>query len=67
MTAYRREAQSTAQRERMVRRQLSPDFLDPAHEWRRLFAEAWGTFLLVVVAAGGGVVPPGAVGSSPWE
>ena len=35
---------------------MSPDFLDPAHEWRRLFAEAWGTFLLVVVAAGGGVV-----------
>lgn len=40
----------------MVRKQLSPDFLDPAHEWRRLFAETWGTFLLVVVAAGGGVV-----------
>lgn len=40
----------------MVRQQLSPDFLDPAHEWRRLFAEAWGTFLLVVVAAGGGIV-----------
>ena len=40
----------------MVRQQLSPDFLDPAHEWRRLFAEAWGTFLLVLVAAGGGVV-----------
>ena len=27
-----------------------------AHEWRRLFSEAWGTFLLVVVAAGAGVV-----------
>jgi aquaporin Z len=27
------------------------DFLESAHEWRRLFAEAWGTFLLVVVAA----------------
>jgi len=40
----------------MVRKQLSPDFLDPGHEWRRLFAEAWGTFLLVLVAAGGGVV-----------
>ena len=40
----------------MVQKQVSPDFLDPAHEWRRLFAEAWGTFLLVVVAAGGGVV-----------
>lgn len=40
----------------MVRKQVSPDFLDPAHEWRRLFAETWGTFLLVLVAAGGGVV-----------
>jgi aquaporin Z len=33
-----------------------PGFLDSAHEWRRLFSEAWGTFLLVVVAAGAGVV-----------
>ncbi len=32
------------------------DFDDPALEWRRLFSEAWGTFLLVLVAAGGGVV-----------
>ena len=40
----------------MVQKQGSPDFLNPAHEWRRLFAEAWGTFLLVLVAAGGGVV-----------
>lgn len=31
-------------------------FLDPSREWRRLFAELWGTFLLVVVAAGAGVV-----------
>ncbi|MHB1872174.1 MAG: MIP/aquaporin family protein [Steroidobacteraceae bacterium] len=34
----------------------APDFLDAAHEWRRLFSEAWGTFLLVVVAAGATVV-----------
>jgi Major intrinsic protein len=40
----------------MVQRQLAPDFLDSKHEWHRVFAEAWGTFLLVVVAAGGGVV-----------
>lgn len=33
-----------------------PDFLEPAHEWRRLFSETWGTFLLVVVAAGADVV-----------
>lgn len=31
-------------------------FLDPELEWRRMFAEAWGTFLLVLVAAGGGVI-----------
>lgn len=40
----------------MVQKQVSPDFLDPMHEWRRLFAEIWGTFLLVLVAAGGSVV-----------
>jgi aquaporin Z len=34
----------------------APDFLDSALEWRRMFAESWGTFLLVLVAAGGGVV-----------
>jgi aquaporin Z len=48
--------QSIAQQERMLRKQEPPNFLDPLHEWRRLFAEAWGTFLLVLVAAGGGVV-----------
>ncbi len=41
---------------RMLRSAAAPDFLDAAHEWRRLFAEAWGTFLLVVVAAGATVV-----------
>jgi len=40
----------------MVRKQESPDFLDSSHEWRRIFAETWGTFLLVLVAAGGTVV-----------
>jgi aquaporin Z len=42
--------------QRMLRSSPTPDFLDAAHEWRRLFAETWGTFLLVVVAAGAGVV-----------
>jgi len=56
MTAFRTDEHTRAQQERMVRQQLSPDFLDPAHEWRRLVAEVWGTFLLVLVAAGGGVV-----------
>jgi hypothetical protein len=45
-----------AQRQRIARRELSTDFLDHAGEWRRIFAETWGTFLLVVVAAGGEVV-----------
>src|ERR1019366_7812069 len=44
------------QRQRMDQRQLSTDFLNRALEWRRVFAEGWGTFLLVVVAAGGEVV-----------
>jgi aquaporin Z len=45
-----------AQQDRMILKQQAPNFLDPLHEWRRLFAEIWGTFLLVLVAAGGGVV-----------
>ena len=32
------------------------DFDDPSREWRRLFAEALGTFLLVLVAVGSDVV-----------
>jgi aquaporin Z len=32
------------------------DFDEPRLEWRRLFAELFGTFLLVLVGAGGGVV-----------
>ena len=40
----------------MLLSQKAPNFLDAALEWRRIFAEAWGTFLLVMVAAGAGVV-----------
>jgi aquaporin Z len=32
------------------------DFFDDSYEWRRLFAELFGTFLLVLAAAGGGMV-----------
>ena len=32
------------------------DFNNPRQEWRRLFSEAMGTFLLVLVAAGGGMM-----------
>jgi aquaporin Z len=45
-----------AQQQLMIERQLAFDFYNPSLEWRRLFAETWGTFLLVLVAAGGGVV-----------
>ena len=40
------------------------DFNDPRQEWRRLFSELYGTFLLVIVAAGGGMMSqafPGAI------
>ncbi len=40
----------------MLNPQAVPDFSDSTLEWRRMFAESWGTFLLVLVAAGGGVV-----------
>jgi aquaporin Z len=32
------------------------DFQDPGQEWRRLFSELYGTFLLVIVAAGAGMM-----------
>jgi aquaporin Z len=32
------------------------DFANPNQEWRRLFAELYGAFLLVIVAAGGGMM-----------
>ncbi len=32
------------------------NFQDPNQEWRRLFSELYGTFLLVIVAAGGGMM-----------
>src|SRR5579864_4269205 len=56
MTSIRKDRLDAAQQQRMLQGSSSPDFLDTSLEWRRLFAEAWGTFLLVLVAAGGGVV-----------
>jgi aquaporin Z len=32
------------------------DFQNPDQEWRRLFSELYGTFLLVIVAGGGGMM-----------
>jgi len=40
-----------------------PNFDDPRLEWRRLFAELFGTFLLVLVGAGGGVIGAKAPGT----
>lgn len=34
----------------------SEEFLNTKNEWRRLFAECWGTFLLVLVASGAAIV-----------
>ncbi len=56
MTAAHLDHMELARQARMLRGFAPPDFLEAAHEWRRLFAEAWGTFLLVVVAAGATVV-----------
>ena len=39
------------------------EFDDPKLEYRRLFSEVWGTFLLVMVAAGGGVIGATSYGS----
>ena len=44
-------------------RQHEVDFDDASLEFRRLFSEVWGTFLLVLVAAGGGVVGATAFGA----
>ena len=59
--------------ERMLQAPSSPDFLDNSLEWRRLVAEAWGTYLLVLVAAGAvivaargaGAVTPGMIAVAP--
>src|ERR1044071_603378 len=34
----------------------SKEFLKPEHEFRRVFAECWGTFLLILVGAGAKIV-----------
>ena len=45
------------------RRKAALEFDDPRREFRRLFSEVWGTFLLVLVAAGGGVIGATAFGA----
>ncbi len=56
MKSAEQEANDAVRQQPMVQRQSTLDFLDSSLEWRRVFAETWGTFLLVLVAAGGGVV-----------
>jgi len=56
MESIGRDLPDPAQQQRIVQRQLALDFFDSSLEWRRVFAETWGTFLLVLVAAGAGVV-----------
>jgi len=56
MVVSRADRTESTPEQRMLHGSAAPDFLDSAHEWRRLFAEAWGTFLLVIVAAGAGIV-----------
>ncbi len=56
MTNELRQLTESVFNRRMLHSAVPPDFLESSHEWRRLFSEAWGTFLLVVVAAGSVVV-----------
>lgn len=53
LTTDNTESRNDARRRRMLQTQAIPNFLDPALEWRRIFAETWGTYLLVLVGAGG--------------
>ncbi len=56
MQPHASAAPATAAERRMMQTVRVPDFTNRALEWRRVVAEAWGTFLLTLVAAGGGVV-----------
>jgi aquaporin Z len=73
MTRDRKSRSDKMHEQRMMSAPLPPNFLNPGLEWRRRFAEVWGTFLLVAVAAGsgvvsartGGVVTPGMMAVAP--
>jgi hypothetical protein len=43
MKAKGKEGPQSSVPRRMLNKQAAPDFLDSALEWRRMFAEAWGT------------------------
>jgi aquaporin Z len=50
------DREAEAMREHLLHTISFRDFLDSSLEWRRLFSEAWGTFLLITVSVGGGAV-----------
>src|SRR2546422_3217010 len=52
----REEARSARRALLALESPASVDFDDPALEWRRLFSEILGTFMLVMAGAGAGVV-----------
>jgi hypothetical protein len=41
--------------DRSTAEQSDLEFDDSSREWRRIFAEIWGTFLVVLVVAGGDI------------
>jgi aquaporin Z len=53
---YTEQARSKLAHEHQGPEELLANFLNPMFEGRRLFAEVWGTFLLVLVAAGAKIV-----------
>jgi aquaporin Z len=55
-TSMSEEVERWAHRHMELEFGKSGDWDDPKHEWRRLFSELLGTFLLVLVGAGGAVV-----------
>jgi aquaporin Z len=56
MPGTSRRRSPSDERHKMLRAAEPPDFWNASLEWRRVFSEAWGTFLLVVVGAGAIVV-----------
>jgi aquaporin Z len=56
MTLSGKQALAPIEQRILREREASRDFSDASLEWRRVFSEGWGTFLLVVVAAGAGTV-----------
>jgi aquaporin Z len=52
----RRQTRTQAESRESAQQRSIHEFSNPRREWRRLFSEVWGTFLLVLAAAGAVVV-----------